>query len=178
MPQTIVSPDPQSNEALKVEISAAEFRVFNRLAEQMSAFHTILRLKWDELYASTDPKANKPAPSQVVHLGLHSCQHLKGHHDIEEKYWFPVLGRKMEGFRSCHFATSQHKEIHMGLDKLLPYLMSCKQKTRPFHRVEVREILDSFGGVLWKHLDDEVSELGAENMRKHWTKEDMLWMPF
>ena len=41
----------------------------------------------------------------------------------------------------------------------------------------MKKILDSFGAVLWQHLDDEVKELGAENMRKYWTLEEMRRMP-
>ena len=38
-------------------------------------------------------------------------------------------------------------------------------------------VLDSFGGVLWQHLDEEVEQLGAENMRRFWTLEEMGRMP-
>lgn len=30
--------------------------------------------------------------------------------------------------------------------------------------------MDTFGSVLWAHLNDEVVELGAESMRKFWSK--------
>jgi hypothetical protein len=33
--------------------------------------------------------------------------------------------------------------------------------------------MDSSGRVLWARLDDEVEQLGADNMRKFWMKEDM-----
>ena len=42
---------------------------------------------------------------------------------------------------------------------------------------EMKEIMDSFGEVLWQHLDDEVEQLGAENMRKYWTINEMRRMP-
>lgn len=38
-------------------------------------------------------------------------------------------------------------------------------------------LMDTFGGVLWAHLEDEVRALGAENMRKYWTLEEMRRMP-
>jgi len=41
----------------------------------------------------------------------------------------------------------------------------------------LREKMDSWGEVLWKHLDQEVETLGAENMRKYWTLEEMRKMP-
>jgi hypothetical protein len=37
--------------------------------------------------------------------------------------------------------------------------------------------MDSWGTVLWSHLEQEVKTLGAENMRKYWTIEEMRRMP-
>ena len=41
----------------------------------------------------------------------------------------------------------------------------------------MKEKMDSWGEVLWKHLDQEVETLGAENMRKYWTLDEMKRMP-
>jgi hypothetical protein len=38
--------------------------------------------------------------------------------------------------------------------------------------------MDTFGEVLWKHLDDEVEELKAENMRKYWSVKEVQGIPF
>jgi len=159
-------------------VSAAQTLIFNRLADQMDYYHSILRNTWNELNAATALTAPSYSPAQLIRLGLHFCDHLKGHHDIEEKYWFPVLGKKMEGFQPGHFAREQHKEIHVGLDVLAGYLKDCKSGTTDLDRAEVRRIMDSFGGVLWNHLDEEVRELGAENMKKYWTEAEMTNMPF
>lgn len=159
-------------------MSPADFRTFNRLAEQMTMYHSILRKNWDELYAGTAQASRKPSPLALVSLGMQFCQHLKGHHDIEEAYWFPVLGRKMKGFQHGGFAKEQHKAMHKGLDVLAAYMVECKRGDRELKRAEVREIMDSFGVILWSHMDQEVVELGADNMRKFWTKEEMLRFPF
>jgi len=83
--------------------------------------------------------------------------------------WFPALGKKMEGFRPGHFAQEQHKEMHIGLDVMADYLQGCQAGSRDLVRSELRSIMDSFGGVLWNHLDEEVRELGADNMSKFWS---------
>ncbi|KAI4854066.1 hypothetical protein E4T44_00423 [Aureobasidium sp. EXF-8845] len=139
-------------------MSPADFKIFNRLAVQMNFYHSILRESWDELYTGTAKGAR--------------------HHDIEESYWFPILGKRMEGFRGSGFAKEQHRAMHKGLDVLAPYLQECKRGERELRREEVREIMDSFGGILWTHLDEEVRELGAENMQKYWTKNEMRNFPF
>ncbi|KIW13709.1 hypothetical protein PV08_08900 [Exophiala spinifera] len=158
-------------------LSAADFRLFNRLAEEMEFYHSMLRSTWDQVYAGTAP-GSRLKPSQLISLGLRFCQHLEVHHDIEEAHWFPVLGRKMAGFQARGFAKEQHKEMHKGLERLVPYLTGCRSGDRELRREEVREIMDSFAQVLWSHLEDEVRELGAENMRKYWTKDEMRSFPF
>jgi hypothetical protein len=32
--------------------------------------------------------------------------------------------------------------------------------------------------VLWEHLDEEVKTLGADNMRRYWSLDEMKRMPF
>lgn len=95
------------------------------------------------------------------------------HHSIEETYFFPMLARKMPGFRNQDALIAQHKKIHIGLDKFTAYLKKCRDGDGELVLKELKEIMDQFGEVLWQHLDDEVRELGAENMRKYWTLGEM-----
>ena len=53
----------------------------------------------------------------------------------------------------------------------------CRSGERELRLDELKDIMDGFGKVLWTHLDDEVRTLGAENMRKYWTLEEMNTMP-
>lgn len=41
----------------------------------------------------------------------------------------------------------------------------------------LREKMDSWGGVLWEHLDEEVRLFGGERMRRVWSKEEMMVLP-
>lgn len=114
---------------------------------------------------------------QFLGLSQQFCHHLEMHHGIEEQHIFPVLAKKMPAFKKELELLTQHKQIHKGLDKLTKYVDQCTDGERELRMVELKEILDSFGKVLWQHLDDEVKELGAENMRKYWTLEEMRRMP-
>lgn len=93
------------------------------------------------------------------------------------RHIFPVLAKKMPAFKKELELLTQHKQIHSGLDKLTKYLDECSSGERELRLPELKGILDGFGKVLWQHLDDEVKELGAENMRKYWSKEEMVRMP-
>lgn len=100
------------------------------------------------------------------------------HHDIEEAHFFPPLGKKMEIFRVNELMKNQHKEIHAGLDRLTSYVDECRSGSRELRLSEMKGVLDSFGEVLWTHLDKEVEQLGAENMRKYWSLEELRRLPF
>jgi len=71
----------------------------------------------------------------------------------------------------------QHQEIHHGMDVFQEYLEKCRSGETELELRVLKERMDSWGDVLWKHLDQEVKTLGAENMRKYWTKEEMRRMP-
>jgi hemerythrin-like domain-containing protein len=121
----------------------------------------------------------KPLPARrLIDIGLSFTEQLTMHHTIEETYIFPHLAKKMPSFRPDAFAYTQHKAIHQGIDRLEAYLRALRRGERELRREEVKEIMDDFGGVLWQHLDEEVKELGAENMAKFWTPAEMQRIPF
>ena len=83
----------------------------------------------------------------------------------------------MPAFKKELQLLTQHKQIHAGLDKFEEYLARCKSGEADLRMDELKTLMDSFGDVLWTHLDDEVQELRAENMRKYWTVTEMRRMP-
>lgn len=83
----------------------------------------------------------------------------------------------MPAFRKELELLTQHKQIQAGIEKLEAYLGQCRSGEKDLRTEQMKEIMDSFGDVLWSHLDDEVKELGAENMRKYWTIEELRQMP-
>ncbi len=159
-------------------LSSADFRTFNHMAEHMDLFHNHFRSSWNMLYDSC--VQNKRAGGQSIRsflsAGLQFCQQLEMHHGIEETYVFPMLAKKMPEFRNKEELIAQHKQIHKGLDKLQDSLEKCRSGEQELRLSELKVIMDSFGKVLWQHLDQEVKTLGAENMRRYWTKDEMTRM--
>lgn len=84
----------------------------------------------------------------------------------------------MPKFREELELLTHHKLIHEGLERLEAYIGECLAGTRELRMEEMGEVLDGFGDVLWEHLDEEVRELGAENMRKYWSLEEMNHLKF
>lgn len=117
---------------------------------------------------------------QFIATGLQFVSHLSTHHAIEEAHIFPLLATKMPEFKAGRNAAEllrQHREIHAGMDVFEAYLNSCRRGERELELRILKEKMDGWGEVLWKHLDQEVKTLGAENMRKYWTLEEMRRMP-
>lgn len=174
-------------------LSPAEFRAYNHMSEHMNYFHDHFRAEWNALYSAVSPtpwgqsKATltpdsaspaKPlSASRIINTGLSFLSKLEMHHSIEEQHIFPVLARKMDAFRPDSRHLNQHKQIHAGLDQLDEYLNQVRTGERELRRDEVRTCMDSWGGVLWEHLDEEVQTLGADNMRRFWTLAEMRQMP-
>lgn len=110
-------------------------------------------------------------------VGEQFCHHLTVHHTIEEQHIFPVLAKKMPAFKKELQLLTQHKRIHAGLDRFEEYLGQCRSGERELRMEEMKTVMEGFGQVLWEHLDDEVRELRAENMRKFWSPEEMRRIP-
>jgi len=164
------------------KLSLADFRVYNNMAEHMEYFHNHFRHTWTTLYDSCT-NSKRPAGmslKQFINTGLQFCQHLTMHHSIEERHIFPLLASKMPEFKAGKNAAEllrQHQEIHAGMDQFEEYLRKCRDGETELDLRVLKTKMDLWGEVLWKHLDQEVKTLGAENMRKYWTLQEMRRMP-
>lgn len=161
-------------------LSRADFQAYNSMATHMDHFHNNFRRTWTQMYNACGEGASQPLSApRLISLGLSFVSHLEVHHNIEEMHIFPVLATRMDVFKagSDSGPLDDHKKIHVGMDRLEAYLRQCQSGERSLRREEVKDILDSFSEVLWSHLDDEVRQLGAENMRKYWSKAEMARMP-
>lgn len=180
------------------KLSSADFRAYNRMADHMEMFvgirpnetnnstqqltgqqHNSFRQTWKTLYAacSSGRRPSNTSLRQFLTVGLDFCHHLEMHHSIEENHIFPLLAKNMPEFRKELDLLTQHKQIHAGLDKFEAYLEACRRGETELRLEEAKSLMDAFGDVLWAHLEDEVKALGAENMRRFWTLQEMERMP-
>jgi len=160
------------------KLSTQDFRIYNKLAVMMDAYHNHFRYTWNILYKACET-GSRPAGMSIrsfISQGLHLCHVLTIHHTIEEQHVFPELTERMPAFAPKDHLISQHEMIHEGLEKVQGYLEGCRSGERELRLSELKEIMDGFGTVLWAHLDDEVRMLGAENMRRYWSKAEISAM--
>ncbi|CAK7210650.1 hypothetical protein SCUCBS95973_000860 [Sporothrix curviconia] len=186
--------EPEEEEEKLPPLSPAQFREYNRMAEHMDHFHNHFRMVWNMLYEACE-KRKRPAGMsirQFLDEGLQFISHLTTHHSIEESYVFPMLAKRMPEFqppgkkkggaaqtKSRTKATEliqQHREIHAGMDAFEDYVRKCRTGETELDLTVLKAQMDTWGKVLWQHLDQEVKTLGAENMRKYWSLEEMRRM--
>lgn len=96
------------------------------------------------------------------------------HHTIEEQHIFPVLALRMPSFKDDEAHIKSHHGIHegmcllssgtrqvliriIGLDKLGKLLQRYAEDPTTYSPTEMRQCLDSWREVLFRHLDEEVS---------------------
>ncbi|KAF2217319.1 hypothetical protein CERZMDRAFT_109068 [Cercospora zeae-maydis SCOH1-5] len=171
--------DAESEEKQLPKLSAQEYRVYNSMAEHMELFHNSFRQTWNIIYSAcvSNTRPSGLSIRQFLALCSQFCHHLTMHHTIEEQHIFPVLAKKMGFFSPKEHALKQHQGIHDGVEALEEWVQEVKEGSREFRLKDLKVVLDGFGEVLWKHLEDEVRELGAENMRKYWSVQEMRGMP-
>jgi hemerythrin-like domain-containing protein len=134
------------------------------------------------------------SPRQYMDAGLQFISHLAAHHGIEERYIFPVLSRRMPEFREgsggegesegeggdgrpAEMLLQQHQDIHKGMDAMEEYLRRCRGGEAELEMTVLRAVMDTWGAVLWRHLDQEVEALAAENVRRYFTIQEVRRIP-
>ncbi|RPA75948.1 hypothetical protein BJ508DRAFT_417851 [Ascobolus immersus RN42] len=181
-------------------LSGSDFRTYNRLSQKMDAFHNHFRSQWTSIKALTSAPHSTTKSTRTLLPLLHSfISTLTLHHNIEETHVFPLLATRMPEFRDDEIMKSQHKVIHDGLEELAKVAGIEKdveagmgmggwgweedegrwegRKASEDVRKKVGEVMDGFEKVLWSHLDGEVKALGAENMRKYWSLDEIRRFP-
>jgi hemerythrin-like domain-containing protein len=124
---------------------------------------------WDAAESGRRPDDMNLA--DFIRLGLQFTEYLEMHHNIEEAMLFPRLAERMPQFsRDNGELVAQHKVIHEGLEGLQLYLKDCRAGRADFELRILKQKMESWGGMLWMHMDEEVKTLGASNVRKYWSK--------
>ncbi|KAF4954092.1 hypothetical protein FGADI_5519 [Fusarium gaditjirri] len=163
------NPQEEAKPVVKVEskteqelppLSDHDFKIYNRAADHMEYFHNNFRRSWNLLWnaCTNNRRPQGMSLKQFIMEGLQFAEHLTMHHNIEETYIFPVLAKKMPEFRGGRAELlRQHKEIHAGLDHFEEYLKKCRTGDEEFELCVLKTKMETWGEVLWKHLDQEVS---------------------
>jgi len=148
---------------------------WNRLATSMQYFHDFFKAEYNDIYKLADGSYNEQHMTLPMFLRKIFAwkRHLETHHAIEERFIFPVLAKRMPAFADNDQHRTSHEGIHKGLDALGGHLTAWRSTPTTYSPETLRECLDSFGGVLLRHLDEEVQDLQAENMKKYWKIEEV-----
>jgi len=156
-------------------LAQSEKKEWNKLADLMDVYHESFRRDFNTLQESADGSFNQRGMSLPMFLNVATSliRRLDMHHMVEESSLFPMLAQRMPEFSQNEKHKTSHKQIHDGLDKLSALVKKWKKDTTTYSPSELLACLESFREVLFRHLDEEVSDIGGENMRKYWTLDEM-----
>jgi len=159
--------------------AAHDERRWNRLATRMHGFHAYLMSEFDSIYNLADGKYTERGLTlqQYLRQALEFRHHLEMHHDIEERYIFPVLAQRMAAFADNQKHRNAHRLIHEGLDRLSTLIARYQNEPVIYSPVDVRDCLNSFRDVLVSHLAEEEKDLSGENMKQYYTLEEVDRLP-
>ncbi|KIJ51026.1 hypothetical protein M422DRAFT_158684 [Sphaerobolus stellatus SS14] len=136
----------------------------------------ILRLPRSHSQLADKYKKQGMTLNSFLRIGEGFIHYLTMHHDFEEAHLFPRLAKKIPSFR----AIKAHRKAHKTIldDNICPFiyhnaLVNVKANPKEYDPEAFREVLDSFRDTLFEHLDEEVNDLGAENMRKYWSLQEV-----
>jgi len=152
---------------------------WNRLATRMHGFHSYLLSELNSIYNLADGKYTQRGMSlsQYLRQASEFRSHLEMHHNIEERYIFPVLAQRMSVFGDNAKHRNAHAIIHEGMNRLSALVGRYQRDPTIYSPVEIRDCLDSFKEVLVSHLAEEEKDLSGENMKQYYTLEEVDRLP-
>jgi len=168
--------DEAEETALVAEEESPEALVrWNRLATSMQYFHDFFETEYNDIYKLADGSYNEQHMTLPMFLRKIFAwkRHLETHHAIEERFFFPILAKRMPAFADDEQHKKSHEDIHKGLEELGTHLKTWTGTPTTYSPETLRKCLDSFGDVLLRHLKEEVQDLRAENMKKYWKLEEV-----
>ncbi|EAU91232.2 hypothetical protein CC1G_06867 [Coprinopsis cinerea okayama7 len=152
----------------------------NHLSDRMNQFHQYFKREFNTLHELADIHARVGMPLSVfLEMGKSFIHHLTLHHTLEERHFFPLLAKRMPQFSPDHDSEhlKSHSHIHDGLDKLEALLKKWTESPSEYSPTELRECLDGFKEVLFRHLDQEVADLRGENLLKYFSVREIETFP-
>ncbi|KAM0789320.1 hypothetical protein ACM66B_000157 [Microbotryomycetes sp. NB124-2] len=157
--------------------NASERREWDRMSTRMQGFHNYFRQQFQFAIESADKVGSNEDFDVDYYLWQVKdlLRHLEMHHNIEETYIFPILAKKMPEFGATH--PEEHKQIHAGMNRTEAYVKKVEKSPSTFSASEMKEVLASWGPVLFQHLDAEVASLKCDNLRRYWTLDEVRRLP-
>ncbi|GMK59133.1 hypothetical protein CspeluHIS016_0701480 [Cutaneotrichosporon spelunceum] len=155
--------------ALAVQsMSARDLCKWNKLADGMATFHARFEHEFLRIYELADGGWRAHLPfTRFIREAEQVSHHLDMHHRIEEAYFFPMLAKKLPQFATARGGAEHvaaHRAIHAGLERYEAVLERARRDPEGYDGRELRAVMDGFREVLFTHLEEEVTDLGAESI--------------
>ncbi|KAJ3530561.1 hypothetical protein NMY22_g8518 [Coprinellus aureogranulatus] len=136
----------------------------NNTAGEMSLVHNVIIRSFNAIWHNASIVSPKDVPAFIAYSKA-ALAMLHEHHETEEKVVFPVFAR--EGLAEMvEENVGQHKAFHDAMEELDQFLTNVERKPAEYNAEKLKQILDTLGGPLVKHLHEEITTLQPENLNK------------
>lgn len=149
--------------------SAGKPDIFDALASDMTLVHNGISRGLNSIYLQA-PHILPSDEKAFLQYIQGWCHMVQVHHKNEETDFFPAI-EEMAGEKGIMEANlEQHHAFEGGLEKLRGYVDAVVKGEEKFDGKKVVGLIDGFGEVLMRHLEDEIQTLlglrkyGAEKM--------------
>lgn len=133
--------------------------LFIHTATEMAHAHNLMIRGLNAIYLQAPHIVEADVPSFCKYmLGWHTMMHT--HHDAEENHLFPYL-EQVAGQKIMEVNVEQHRAFDKGLDEFRGYVDAVSAGTEKYDGQRVVRIIDDFGPVLMKHLEEEVPTMAG-----------------
>jgi len=132
------------------------------LQYNMEHTHNLYKLAYKTILPHLEPEKT---PLNDLDNFLGYCRawatSIVGHHDSEEEVLFPFLNTKLD----FSHEIEQHVRVAEGLTGIIAYIDQSTADHSKFDAAKLKEMMESLGGHLFEHLDEEVADLAPEKLK-------------
>ncbi|KAL2072668.1 hypothetical protein VTL71DRAFT_12011 [Oculimacula yallundae] len=127
------------------------------IAREMACAHNGMLRALNSIYQQCIYVSNPEDIKDLLKYIQFWCGWIHEHHDAEEEFYFPEVERLtgVKGLMATNVA--QHHAFMPGLEAFGKY--ATETSVEEYDGLKMRAIVDSFGGILSKHLSEEIQTL-------------------
>lgn len=138
-----------------VDLSKAHGSVY--VAREMAFAHNGLIRTLNSIYQQCVHVSTPADVADMLKYAQFWCQWIHEHHQAEEDLLFPRIEEVTGNKGLMEQNVSQHHAFEPGFKQLEAWLNACTVET--YDAKKLRDLIDSFGGILAQHLLEEIQTL-------------------
>jgi hemerythrin-like domain-containing protein len=133
------------------------------IASEMANAHNGLIRSLNSMYLQALYVTEEADIQDLLQFAIFWESWIEEHHHAEEEYFFPEVARITGEKDIMKRNIEQHQAFVPGMQAFLAYVKECKKQesSQKYEAARFKQLIDTFGSVLAKHLREEIETLLA-----------------